>query len=246
MGTEGLPVKKILKLMQKPVPPCTAIVVAAGSSQRMGGVDKLTADLAGAPLVLWSLRAMEASQTVDSVILVVQPGRLAEFAALTAGAGLTKLRQVVAGGETRTDSVRAGMAALSRGCRLVAIHDAARPLVTPQLIDAAVRAAARDGAAAPGLPVKDTIHRTEGDVAAEALDRAALTAIQTPQCFDRDLFAGALRKAVRDGLTLTDDCAAMEHLGMRVRVTPGDERNLKVTTPLDLALVRLLAEEAAP
>ena len=238
--------KKILRLMQKPTPPCTAIVVAAGSSRRMGGVDKLTADLAGSPLVLWSLRAMEDSQTVGSVILVVQADRLAEFAALTANVGLIKLRQVVAGGPTRADSVRAGLAALDRGCRLVAIHDAARPLVTPALIDAAVRAAARDGAAAPGLPVKDSIHRVEGNVAAEALNRAALTAVQTPQCFDRDLYAGALRKALHDGVTLTDDCAAMEHLGMRVRITAGDERNLKVTTPLDLALVRLLAGEEEP
>ena len=118
--------------------------------------------------------------------------------------------------------------------------------MTPALIDAAVRAAARDGAAAPGLPVKDSIHRVEGNVAAEALNRAALTAVQTPQCFDRDLYAGALRKALHDGVTLTDDCAAMEHLGMRVRITAGDERNLKVTTPLDLALVRLLAGEGEP
>ena len=107
--------KKILRLMQKPTPPCTAIVVAAGSSRRMGGVDKLTADLAGSPLVLWSLRAMEDSQTVGSVILVVQADRLAEFAALTANAGLIKLRQVVAGGPTRADSVRAGLSVKAGG-----------------------------------------------------------------------------------------------------------------------------------
>lgn len=235
--------KKLLKLIQKRIPPCTAIVVAAGSSQRMDGVDKLTAPLAGSPLVLWSLRAMEESETVTGVILVVQQERLAEFAAIAANAGLTKLQQVVAGGATRTESVQAGLAALPKDCQLVAIHDAARPLISPQLIDKTVRAAAMDGAAAPGLAVKDTIHCVNGDVAMEALDRAQLTAIQTPQCFDRDMLLGAMQKAQQDGLTLTDECAAMEHMGMRVRITKGEERNFKVTTPLDLKLAELLAKE---
>ena len=235
--------KKLIRLIQKRPPVCAAIVVAAGSSQRMEGIDKLTAPLGGSPLLLWSLRALEASETIDSIYLVVAPERIVEFAALTSNAQLGKLKQILAGGATRTDSVMAGLAALPKEVQLVAIHDAARPLVTPALIDRTVRAAALDGAAAPGIPVKDTIKRCEGDCAVETPDRAALTAIQTPQCFDRDLLSGALRKAQQDKLTLTDDCSALEHLGMRIRVTRGDERNFKVTTPLDLRLAELLAQE---
>lgn len=236
--------KRALKRLQKKTPECWAVIVAAGSSQRMGGIDKLTAELSGKPLVLWSLRAMEQSETISGIVLVVQRERLAEFAALAANEQLGKLRQVVAGGKTRTDSVMEGLAALPETVKLAAIHDAARPLASPELIDRTVRAAALDGAAAPGVPVKDTIHRVDGDVALEALPRESLTAIQTPQCFDRDLLLGGLQKAALDGATLTDDCAAVERLGMRVRVTKGDERNFKVTTPLDLQLARLLVSEA--
>ena len=234
---------KKLQLLRKQPPRCDAIVVAAGESRRMGGVDKLTAPLGGRPLVYWCLRALEDSETVSAVYLVVSRARLTEFAAMAAGWGLRKLANIVPGGDTRTDSVRAGLEALPRETALVAIHDAARPLVTPALIDAAVRAAARDGASAPGLPVKDSIHHLTGDLADAPLPRGALTAVQTPQCFDRDLLAGALRRAAQEGLALTDDCAALEHLGMRVRIVPGDERNFKVTTPLDLRLAQLLAEE---
>jgi len=237
--------KKLIKLIQKKPPECAAIVVAAGSSQRMEGIDKLTADLGGSPLLLWCLRALEASETVSGIYLVVAPERVVEFAALAANAQLSKLRQVLAGGKTRTESVMAGLKALPKTAHLVAIHDAARPLVTPQLIDRAVRAAALDGAAAPGIPVKDTIKRCEGDCAIETPDRAALTAIQTPQCFDRDLLVGALQKAQQDKLTLTDDCSALEHMGMRIRVTKGDERNFKVTTPLDLQIAQMLVQEVA-
>ncbi len=235
--------KKLIKLIRKQPPECAAIVVAAGSSRRMEGVDKLTAPLNGTPMLLWSLRAMEASETISGIYLVVAPERVAELAALAANAQLSKLKQVLAGGATRTDSVMAGLAALPQSTRLVAIHDAARPLITPALIDRTVRAAALDGAAAPGVPVKDTIKRCEGDCAVETPDRASLTAIQTPQCFDRDLLTGALHRARQDKLTLTDDCAALEHLGMRIRVTKGDERNFKVTTQLDLRLAQLLAGE---
>lgn len=235
--------KKLLKLIRKPLPSCAAIVVAAGSSQRMQGIDKLTAPLGGEPLLLWSLRALEASEHIHSIYLVAAPNRIAEFAALAATAQIRKLRQVLAGGASRTESVRAGLDALPSDIQLVAIHDAARPLVSPALIDRTIRAAAQNGAAAPGLPVKDTIKRCEGDCAVETPDRATLTAIQTPQCFDCDLLRGALRKAQQDGAALTDDCSALERLGMRIRVVPGEERNFKVTTPLDLRLAELLAGE---
>ena len=235
--------KPILKLRKKQ-PECWAVVVAAGSSRRMDGVDKLTAELGDSPLLLWSLRAMDACERITGVVLVVQAERIDEFAALTSG--LLKLRQIVAGGASRTESVSAGLAALPASVQLAAIHDAARPLVTPELIERTVRAAAKDGAAAPGLPVKDTIHRVNGDVTVEAMPRAELTAIQTPQCFDRDLLVGALHQAARDGAELTDECAALQRLGMRVRVVQGEERNFKVTTPLDLELARLIVRQETP
>ena len=140
--------KKLLNLLQK-TPECAAVIVAAGSSQRMEGVDKLTAPLGAQPLILWSLRAMEASETISGIYLVVAPDRVAEFAAIASNGQLSKLRQVLAGGESRTQSVMAGLAALPKRTQLVAIHDGARPFIEPSLIDRTVRAAARDGAAAP-------------------------------------------------------------------------------------------------
>ncbi len=149
----------------------------------------------------------------------------------------------MAGGKTRQESVHLGLNALSDKVQLAAVHDGARPLVTWQLIDRVVRAANTYGAAAPAVPVKDTIKVVQGGVVQQTPDRAALQAVQTPQVFDFDLLRGALKKAELDGVQLTDDCSAVERMGMTVKIVEGDEANLKVTTPQDLKLAALLLEE---
>jgi 2-C-methyl-D-erythritol 4-phosphate cytidylyltransferase len=139
--------------------------------------------------------------------------------------------------------VNLGLNALSKKVELAAIQDGARPLITWQVIDRVVRAANSYGAAAPAIPVKDTIKVVHGGIVKETPDRKTLQAVQTPQVFDFDLLRGALKKAQEDGAEVTDDCSAVERLGMSIKIVEGDERNLKVTTPMDLKIAELLLEE---
>jgi len=154
-----------------------------------------------------------------------------------------KVTAVVVGGENRVESVQNGLNALSSKVRLAAIHDGARPLVSYEVIDRTVRAAHTYGAAAPGIPVKDTIKIVEGGLVSSTPERKTLQAVQTPQVFDFDILRGALKKAVKDGAQVTDDCSAVERMKVRVRMVEGDERNIKITTPMDLRIAELLLEE---
>lgn len=158
-------------------------------------------------------------------------------------AGFDKVKAVVAGGSSRDASVSMGLNALSNQVKLAAIQDGARPLITWQVIDRVVRAANTYGAAAPAVPVKDTIKVVAGGIVKETPRRSTLQAVQTPQVFDFDLLRGALKKAKEDGAQITDDCSAVERLGMSVKIVEGDERNIKVTTPMDLKVAEMLLEE---
>jgi 2-C-methyl-D-erythritol 4-phosphate cytidylyltransferase len=156
---------------------------------------------------------------------------------------MPKVKAVVAGGKSRQESVSLGLNALSSKVKLAAIQDGARPLITWEVIDRTVRAANSYGAAAPAIPVKDTIKVVEGRVVKNTPDRATLFAVQTPQVFDFDLLRAALKKAEKEGSAVTDDCSAVELMGMSVKIVEGDERNIKVTTPMDLKIAELLLEE---
>ena len=156
---------------------------------------------------------------------------------------MPKVKAVVAGGKSRQESVNLGLNALSDKVKLAAIQDGARPLITWQVIDRVVRAAHTHGAAIPSVPVKDTIKVGNGGLVQETPDRATLFAAQTPQVFDFDLLRGALKKAEQDGYAVTDDASAVEYLGMKVKIVEGDERNIKVTTPMDLKIAEMLLEE---
>ena len=220
---------------------CGAVIGAAGSASRMGGIDKVMAPLGGEPMILRTVRAFEDCETVKEIVIVTRQDLMGPIAELCSG--FTKIRSVVQGGSSRQESVRLGLLAFSKEVRLAAIHDGARPLVSGELIDKVIRAAHSYGAAAPAIPVKDTIKVFEGGFIAATPDRSTLRAVQTPQVIDRDLLLGALEKAEQEGTALTDDCSAVEHIGMRVRLVEGEERNLKVTTPLDLKIAELLLEE---
>ena len=220
---------------------CGAVIVAAGSASRMGGIDKVMALLGGEPMILRTVRAFEDCGAVKEIVIVTREDLMGPIAELCSG--FTKIRSVVQGGSSRQESVKLGLLAFSKEVRLAAVHDGARPLVSGELIDKVIRAAHSYGAAAPAIPVKDTIKVFEGGFIAATPDRSTLRAVQTPQVMDRDLLLGALEKAEQEGTALTDDCSAVEHIGMRVRLVEGEERNLKVTTPLDLKIAELLLEE---
>lgn len=220
---------------------CGAVIVAAGSASRMGGIYKVMAPLGGEPMILRTVRAFEDCEAVKEIVIVTREDLMGPIAELCSG--FTKIRSVVQGGSSRQESVKLGLLAFSKEVRLAAVHDGARPLVSGELIDKVIRAAHSYGAAAPAIPVKDTIKVFEGGFIAATPDRSTLRAVQTPQVMDRDLLLGALEKAEQEGTALTDDCSAVEHIGMRVRLVEGEERNLKVTTPLDLKIAELLLEE---
>lgn len=229
------PLRKLLPLKY-----CGAVIVAAGNATRMGGVDKILADLKGIPVIRRTARAFQDCEAIKEIVVVTRKDLLVQVKAVCKD--FDKVAAVVAGGEDRAASVEAGLNALSDKVKLAAIHDGARPLISFDVIDRTVRAANTYGAAAPSIPVKDTIKTTQGGLVLNTPDRSMLRAIQTPQVFDYDLLRAALQKAKEDKLAITDDCSAVEHLGMKIRLVEGDERNIKITTPLDLKVARVYME----
>lgn len=235
-----------------------AIVVAAGRSERMGGRDKLAAEIAGRPLLAWTLDAIAAAPEVGRIVLAAPAERLAELA--TAPWLADKVVAVVAGGARRQESVAAGVERLDEldgfdaanpagpeGGRVVLVHDGARPLVSPHLVGAVARAAARHGAAIPVLPVAETLKRILDGRVAETIDRAGVGAAQTPQGVRRDLLRRALRERPAAGPdTFTDEAALLEACRIEVHAIPGEPSNLKVTVPDDLRAVERALAGASP
>lgn len=228
------------KKRRQETPRCAAVVAAAGSSRRMGGEDKLLLPLGEEPVLVHTLRALELCPLIQEIVVVTRSDLIVPVGQLCRDYFLPKVTKVIVGGETRTQSVYLGVQEVSEAAALLAIQDGARPLVSQQVLEEAILTAARCGAAAPAIPVKDTIKRAEGGVVTETLDRAQLFAVQTPQVFEADLIRAALHQAIQDGAELTDDCSAVERLGMKVSLTCGAEENVKITTPADLAAAEAL------
>lgn len=226
-------------------PRCAALVAAAGSSTRMGGgTNKLLLPLDGIPVLIRTLDALQRAERVDEIIVATREEELVEIAQLCHTYGITKCKKVVRGGESRAHSVMLAALEADKSMELLAVQDGARPLVTPELIDSVIAAAARCGAAAPAIPVKDTIKcvREDGAVA-QTLDRSALRAVQTPQVFTADVLKAALQSVLEQGIEVTDDCGAVERLGKVVFLTEGEETNLKITTPADLVLAEAILKD---
>ena len=230
--------RKILPLQY-----CGAVIVAAGNASRMEGIDKVMAPLKGEPMLLHTVRAFQNCDAIREIVVVAREDLITTVMGLCKN--MDKVKAVVAGGKDRPESVRLGMNALSSRVKLAAIQDGARPLVTKEVIDRVVRAAHTYGAAAPAVPVKDTVKEVAGGLVVVTPERSRLQAVQTPQAFDIDLLRGALRKAEKEKIAITDDCSAVEQLGMKVKIVEGDERNIKVTTPVDLKVAELLMEDMA-
>lgn len=222
-------------------PRCAALVVAAGSSTRMGGVNKLLQPLEGVPVLARTLAALQVSGSVDEVIVSAREEDILEISQLCRTYGLTKCTKVIRGGESRVHSALLAALEASPEMELLAVHDGARPLVTPELIDRVVSAAARCSAAVPAVAVKDTIKvvREDGGVA-ETLERTQLRAVQTPQVFEASLLKAALQSALEQEAPVTDDASAVERLGKVVFLVEGEEENLKITTPADMILAEAI------
>lgn len=231
------------KMREANRPHCTAIVAAAGASSRMEGINKLLEPLDGVPVLVRTLTALQLAQWVDNIVVAAREEELVEISHLCRTYGITKCAKVVRGGESRVHSVLLAALEAPQGTELLAVQDGARPLVTPELIDRVVEAAARCGAAAPAVPVKDTIKVVRADSAVEqTLDRGALRAVQTPQVFEASILKAALQSALESGAAVTDDCSAVERLGKVVFLVDGDEENLKITTPVDLILAEAILQ----
>lgn len=224
-------------------PFCTALVAAAGGSTRMGeGVNKLLEPLNGIPVLARTLMALQRARRVDAIIVAAREEDILPFSDLCRTYEISKCSKVIRGGETREHSVL--LAALETGGKteLLAVQDGARPLATPELIDAVIEKAAGCGAAAPAIPVKDTVKTIRDGQVEETLDRSSLAAVQTPQVFQASLLKAALQSALESGAETTDDCSAVERLGKAVYLIEGDEENLKITTPLDLILAQAILD----
>lgn len=221
---------------RRKLPAVCAIIVAAGSSRRMGGENKLLLSLGGQPVLAHTLCAFQKCPAVRDIVLVCREEDILPYSELAQAFGVDKLRTVTRGGDTRTASVLAGVSASPEDSVLVAVHDGARPLVSEAVITEAIAAAAEHGAAAPVVPVKDSIKRIENGVIAADVPRDTLAAVQTPQVFRRELLLRALHQAAQSSRTYTDDCAAVEAIGQTVRATHGSYENIKITTPEDITV----------
>lgn len=222
-------------------PRCAALLAAAGSSSRMGGVNKLLQPLSGVPVVVRTLTALQLAGGVDEIVVSAREEDILEISRLCRDYGITKCRKVVRGGESRVHSVLLAALEVSPEVELLAVHDGARPLATPELIDRVISAAARCSAAVPAVAVKDTVKTFGKDGAVEeTLDRDRLRAVQTPQVFEASLLKAALQSVLEE--PTTDDASAVERLGKVVFLVEGEEENLKITTPLDLVIAEAIWE----
>jgi len=214
-----------------------AVIVAAGSSLRMGGGDKLFALLGGLPLLVRVVSVFEGCPGIDRIAVVVREEKLEDARTMVDEEGWAKVGEVCVGGKRRQDSVKAGLERL-KGCEWVVVHDGARPLVTIELIEDGLEAARETGAAVAAVPVKDTIKVAGTDRAVRYTPaRDSLWAVQTPQVFRTDMLKKAYR-GVKD--EVTDDATAVEQSGHQVMLYRGSYDNIKVTTPDDLALAEVL------
>ena len=225
---------------KKKAPPfVTAIIPAAGASRRMGGGNKLLMELEGVPVLGRTLLALEHCDIIQEIIIAASEDNIVTYAELGKALGVTKLTKVVKGGDTRQESVyKAALEADER-----AIHDGARPLVTAEVVENACKGAFLHTCAAAGVKVHDTIKKVDSTGHVEqTVDRECLRAMQTPQVADKNLLLAALKNALDQGVTVTDECAALELLGARPVITEGSFENIKITTPVDLIFAEAILQ----
>ena len=223
----------------------SAIVVAGGSSQRMG-FDKLFAIIAGEPVIAHAIRAFERAKPVNEILVVTREQRHDEVRKIGSDAGFKKIRAIVSGGERRQDSVRAGLDRIDRDAQYIAVHDAARPLVTPEQIEYAFEQCRFHGAATLAQPIDDTLKRADADLLVlDSVDRQQLYAMQTPQIFERKLIETAYRTVCAENILVTDEVSAVERLGRKIALVLNDDFNFKITYPRDLPVADFILRDRA-
>ena len=220
-----------------------AIIVAAGSSRRMG-FDKLFAEIVGKPVIAHSLNAFARTESVNEIIVVAQEDRHRDIEQIVRNENLNNVRAIVRGGEHRHDSVRAGLETVSGDAEYIAVHDAARPLVTPQQIEHVFEKCRYFGAASLAEPIRDTVKRADVDLrVAQSVDRHELYAMQTPQIFERKILEQAYQVVAEKMLLVTDEVSAVELIGRKAALVVNDEFNFKITYPRDLSLAGFILRQ---
>ncbi len=217
-------------------PVCSAIVPAAGSARRMGGENKMLLMLDGIPVLARTLLALDGAKLVDEIVVAARSEDILVIGDLCKNYGVQKSVKIVCGGDSRLESVWKASLECREDASFYAVHDGARPLADSDFIDNVIRCAHKTNAAAPAVPVKDTIKIARDGVVESTLDRSTLFAVQTPQVFDAQLLSAALQSARDCAAEITDDCSAVERLGKVVYLTDGSYENIKITTPEDVAL----------
>lgn len=238
-------INKIFKLKANDDNFCTAVVLAAGNSQRMGR-DKILMPLGGMPVIAHTLKALQASDCIDEIVVVTRYESLQEVADICHSYGITKTSKVVLGGKTRTESSLMGVSNADERAKYIAIHDGARPFLTDKLIERVVHSAQQHSAAAPAIAPTDTVRvlNSKG-VVTETPPRDLVALMQTPQVFMTEMIKAALTRARDKGVKITDDCSAVEAMGYKVTVVAGEQDNIKLTTARDMYIAEgILAERS--
>lgn len=223
---------------------CSAIITAGGVGSRLGGEPKQFRDLCGKPCILYPLLAFQSCNEIDEIVVVVHDGQQKIVTELCREHAITKLSSVVIGGDTRQESVSNGFSAVSKKCNLVAIHDAARPLILPSQISMLLEKANRYGASTAAKKETDTIKRADKNLfICETVPRDQLYSVQTPQVFRADLYRVSLALAKKDNVVATDDCSLAEHAGFPIKLCELNGPNFKLTTPEDLLTIQSILKE---
>lgn len=218
-----------------------AVIPAAGSSSRMGE-NKLLMELDDLPVLVRTVMAFQQCECIDEIILVCREQDILLYGKLMHVYDMRKVTQIIRGGETRAASVLAGICACDEQTGWVAVHDAARPFVSQETIQTTVAAAKSTGAAAPVVPIKDSVKRVSNGLIQADVPRDSIAAVQTPQVFRKEQLHEALEAVLREGRTVTDDCAAVEVMGIPVSAVAGSYENIKITTPEDIAVGEAILE----
>ncbi|WP_303821192.1 2-C-methyl-D-erythritol 4-phosphate cytidylyltransferase [Ruminococcus flavefaciens] len=218
----------------------SVVIVCAGNSTRMGGVNKILLPLGERKVIGVTMQAFQSCESVYEIIIVAREDDIPAIQAEAEAAGITKLAACTTGGATRQESVINGIRKISKETELVAVHDGARPLVKPEHIEKVIKDASVFGGATLGVPVKDTIKTVDGGLIIDTPPRSSLYITQTPQIFKRNLYFEGIDFALEHGLDFTDDCQLVEAIGGKVAMTVGDYTNIKITTPEDIDIAEVL------
>jgi len=229
-------------LPDKP-PACTAVIAAAGISVRCQGEDKLFYTINDKPVLAYTIEAFENCSLVNEIIIVAHEERIETIGKLCLENGYKKVSKIMHGGKTRLDSVMNGIFAVSKKTRLIAIHDGARPCIDKDTLERTINKAATHNAAAPAISIASTVKRVENEAITETIDREGLYEIQTPQIFREEVIKAALTFVRKKAIDVTDDCMAVEAMGLPVYIVEGSRRNIKITDNQDFRIVEALLNE---